>query len=144
MKIGIYPGSFNPFHIGHYNIYQKACKLFDKVYVCYAANPLKGDLPDIIVPSRVKDFIQCEGILFNAYKALAVKNKCTFTDIVCIRGIRNSKDYEYQSEQDYWLKDIDPTFSSVYIECDSEYRHISSTAIRTLENLAQPYKHLLP
>jgi len=38
-KIGVFAGSFNPFHKGHYNVLQKAEKLFDKVIIAFGKNP---------------------------------------------------------------------------------------------------------
>ena len=51
MRLGIYAGSFNPFHKGHYNILCKAEKIFDRVIIARGINPDKGpseyDLADI-------------------------------------------------------------------------------------------------
>src|SRR6476620_9039741 len=42
-KIGLFPGSFNPFHKGHYSVLQKAEKLFDKVIIAFGRNPEKDE-----------------------------------------------------------------------------------------------------
>ena len=43
LKIGLYPGTFNPFHVGHLNILLKAEKIFDKVIILRGNNPDKGN-----------------------------------------------------------------------------------------------------
>ena len=53
MKVGVYAGSFNPFHRGHYDILVKAEKIFDKVIVARGINPEKTNellpLPNTIM-----------------------------------------------------------------------------------------------
>jgi len=43
--IGVFCGSFNPFHKGHYNVLQKAEKIFDKVIIAFGKNPDKKTAP---------------------------------------------------------------------------------------------------
>jgi len=141
--IGIYPGSYNPFHKGHYNIYQKARKLIDKVFIVRAINPDKNN--EILNPQYPEHILQFdnEGILFNAYDHICRLNNCNYTDIICIRGFRNLDDIKYQQQQDYWLKSINKDFKSIYIECDEEFKHLSSSAIRQLNFLKQNTKQYL-
>src|SRR5688572_24427151 len=42
-KIGLFAGSFNPFHKGHFNVLQKAEKIFDKVIIAFGKNPEKQE-----------------------------------------------------------------------------------------------------
>ena len=42
-NIGLFAGSFNPFHKGHYNVLIKAEMIFDKVIIAFGANPEKND-----------------------------------------------------------------------------------------------------
>ena len=42
MSIGLYPGSFNPWHIGHQDVLDKACKVFDMVFVLVCESPEKS------------------------------------------------------------------------------------------------------
>jgi pantetheine-phosphate adenylyltransferase len=61
-KIGIYPGSFNPFHVGHMDVLEQAEKIFDKVIVAVGINPdkvapkaLHSFVPDALFPDEKND-----------------------------------------------------------------------------------------
>ncbi len=132
-------GSFNPFTIGHKNILEKAEKIFDDVFVLRGEN-----LSKIGVPKYESAYIDIEynGLLIDKIKQLKI-NSLETAEFIVIRGFRNLKDIEYQQEQDYWCKKLYPEFKSIYIECDEEFKHISSTAIRQLELYKQDIKHLI-
>lgn len=147
MKIGIYPGSFNPYHVGHHNIYLKSKQIFDKVIVARGINPEKNKSTHTFDSPLLKNVLQItyDGILTDCIKEIHKLNKGTtdLSKIFVIRGFRNLKDVEYQQEQDYWLKQGFPMFKSIYIECEEQYKHVSSSTIKELIRLKQPYKHLI-
>ena len=127
MKIGIYAGSFNPFHKGHYNILLKAEKIFDRVIIARGINPEKEassfTLPKIL---DEKNIINYEGLLTEYMKTLP------YDKITVIRGLRNTSDFQYELIQYRFLKDLMPDIQLINIFCDAEYEHISSSAIKTL------------
>lgn len=127
MKVAIYPGSFNPFHRGHYNILQKAEKIFDKVIIARGYNPEKKNeiiaLPNAIMDRTIMNYT---GLLTDFIKALPYDN------VTVIRGLRNSVDLQYEMNQYRYLQDLMPEIQMVSIFCDKEYEHISSSGIRTL------------
>ena len=140
-KIGIYPGSFNPFHIGHQNIYMRALELFDEVHIVQAYNAAKAPSDNIFNQLGHEDNVWVfDGAITDFPKHAELEGKI---EIFFIRGIRNADDYKYNSEQDYFLKTLDPEFRSVYLECYEGFKHVSSTAIRELKRLNKPYKHLI-
>lgn len=134
MTIGIYPGSFNPFHKGHYNILMKAEKIFDRVIVARGINPEKPK-SDWDIPRQVSDRVEVttyEGLLTDfvaeVMEPLNVNDKVTV-----IRGLRNSVDLQYEMNQYRYFQDLMPSLQMVSIFCDKEYEHISSSGIRLLK-----------
>lgn len=142
MKIGIYPGTFNPFHVGHNNIYEKAKKIFDKVFIARGINPSKTSILDNLPEFTLNT--EYDGLLTDCIKDIwnVNKSETKLSEIFVIRGFRNLDDIKYQQEQDYWLKRIDSNFQSIYIECDEEFKYISSSAIKNLNLFNQDTKYL--
>ena len=127
MKIGVYAGSFNPFHKGHYNILCKAEKIFDKVIIARGINPEKNNvlvpLPKILDDRPVLSY---NGLLTDFMTSLEEEN------VTLIRGLRNSVDLQFEMNQYRYFQDLMPNIQMVSIFCDKEFEHISSSGIRLL------------
>jgi pantetheine-phosphate adenylyltransferase len=127
MKVGVYAGSFNQFHRGHYDILVKAEKIFDKVIVARGYNPEKTNellpLPNAIMDRTVVNY---DGLLTDYLISLPYEN------VTLIRGLRNSDDLQYEMNQYRYLQDLMPEIQMVCIFCDKKYDYISSSGIRTL------------
>lgn len=129
--IGVYAGSFNPFHNGHRNILQKSEQLFDKVIVAVAKNPDKSDFKSLIGTQNklpYHEVVSVEGFLTDYLCDLS-----EYAEVVLIRGLRNGKDFDYELNQYRFLQDMYPSIKTVWIPCDREYDYISSSALRGLE-----------
>lgn len=136
-KIGFYVGSFNPFHVGHYNILKKAENIFDKVIIGRGVNPEKNNkivgLPYKIQNRQIEDY---DGLLTDFISNLKY-------DVTLIRGLRNSNDLQYELTQYRFLQDLYPNIKVVSLFCDKEFEHISSSSIRNLEKYDKHEKYLL-
>ncbi|TFF33753.1 adenylyltransferase/cytidyltransferase family protein [Mucilaginibacter psychrotolerans] len=137
-RIAVYPGSFNPFHKGHYNILQKAEQLFDKVIIARGLNPGKDaatySLPAVL---NFRQVSQYEGLLTDFTQSLGY-------DVAIIRGLRNGSDLQYELNQYRYLQELsDKNISVIAIFCDMEFEHISSTGIRQLEKYGKAGDYLL-
>lgn len=136
-KIGVYPGSFNPFHNGHYNILQKAERVFDKVIVARGVNPEKNEFAQDDEISPVLYYRQKENFTGLLTDYLSSKEK--EAEITLIRGLRNGDDLAYEMNQISFMKDMKPNLKVVFFHCDREFEHISSSAIRNLEKIGKGY-----
>lgn len=132
MKVGIYAGSFNPFHRGHLNILQKAENIFDKVIVVRGVNPLKNNTLVPLPPElNNREVIEHNGLITDLIKTLPYEN------ITLIRGLRNSIDLQHEINQYRYLQDLMSDIQVVSIFCDKEYEHISSSGIRVLKTFGE-------
>jgi pantetheine-phosphate adenylyltransferase len=136
-KIAVFAGSFNPFHKGHYNILQKAERIFDKVIIAFGKNPEKENrghkIPDSIRNRQLESY---DGLLTDFIGTLEY-------DVVVIRGLRNSTDFDYEQNQYRYIQELMPDIKIVNIFCDKEFEHISSSGIRTLEKYNKHQNYLL-
>lgn len=127
-NIGVYVGSFNPFHIGHMDILKKAELIFDKVIVVFAVNSEKPvgtirEVPDALINNQV-EFVSGSIVEWMESKSYPV---------TLIRGLRNSTDLIY--EQNY-LASLNmlakSPIKSVNIFADPSVQHISSSQIKQI------------
>ena len=136
-KIAVFPGSFNPFHKGHYNILLKAEKIFDKVIIAFGENPDKQPrtfpIPYTIQNRQIEH-----------YNTLLTDFIAQFPyDVTIIRGLRSSTDFHYEQNQYRYMQELYPKVKIVNIFCDRMYEHISSSGIRTLQKYHQHQPYLL-
>lgn len=136
-KIAVFAGSFNPFHKGHYNVLQKAERIFDKVIIAFGKNPEKENrhhkVPNSIKNRQLENY---EGLLTDFLASLG-------HEVTVIRGLRNSTDFDYEQNQYRYIQELMPEIRIVNIFCDKEFEHISSSGIRTLEKFNKHQKYLL-
>lgn len=138
-KIAVFPGSFNPFHKGHYNVLQKAEKIFDKVIIAFGSNPEKSGERRYQVPASVsnRQIEIYDGLLTDFVSSIGGE------EIIVIRGLRNSTDFQYEQNQYRYIQELMPHIRIVNIFCDKEFEHISSSGIRTLEKYNKHHNYLL-
>jgi len=136
-NIAVFAGSFNPFHKGHYNVLQKAEKLFDKVIVAFGRNLEKSErtwaIPKTIANRQLTEY---HGLLTDYIDSLGY-------DVTVVRGLRNSTDFQYEQNQYRYIQELKADIKIISIFCDKEFEHISSSGIRTLEQFKKHKQYLL-
>lgn len=148
MKKAVFPGSFDPFTVGHLDILKRAAKLFDHVTVCVIPNPVKhclfSESERVALIGRV---IESEGIdnaSVSGYNGLTVECARKFDAQFIVRGLRCAADYEYETNLEYFNRRLAPEVGTIYIACDAAHVHISSSAVRELMNYGADIGALVP
>lgn len=137
ISVGCYFGTFNPFHVGHYNILQKANKLFDKVVVVLGQNPDKTNtdtmnnrltnLKNTLKYYEVDDMGDGSQV---HYMTNMTKTEM-YSLVTAIKGLRNDRDLADGFEAEYWSKKLG-NYNVVYLSCDEQYKNVSSRGINML------------
>ena len=136
-KIAVYAGSFNPFHVGHYNILVKAERIFDKVIIARGINVEKNNpLADLPAEIQYRQTETYNGLLTDFILDLGY-------DVTLVRGIRDAMDFQNELKQYRYLQDMNSNIKMVSIFCDKGYEHISSSAVRNLGIYDKQDKYLL-
>jgi pantetheine-phosphate adenylyltransferase len=158
MNIGIYPGSFNPWHKGHADVLLKALKVFDKVMIIKMMNPDKGitelefrrelrDLATIVKSTISADLISrihvhgSSDTLVEVCKSRYYINGAKLPANAIIRGLRNGNDLQYEMNAQYWNEDLGVEIPFVSFITDRTLAHVSSSGIRTVEKLGLKHNY---
>lgn len=145
-KIGIFPGSFDPFTRGHQAIVEEALRLFDKVVIAIGYNTAKRGM--LAVEAR-KSLI--ERVYHNdprvevtTYTTLTGEEAQRVGATTMIRSVRNATDFEYERTLDRINREIYPDLRTIFIIAPAEVEHISSSLVRELHTFNHDTKSLLP
>jgi pantetheine-phosphate adenylyltransferase len=127
-SIGLYAGSFDPFHIGHLDILKKAEEIFDKVIIVRAENPEKPEHKYPMPRSVPNQIIEHKGLITDLFN----KDRAKYT---LIRGIRN--EYDIASEMNYmaWVHEINKDVPFVHIFCDQDNIKVSSSTLKSFTKI---------
>lgn len=144
-RVGIYPGSFNPWHKGHRDILDKALKVFDRIYIVLMQNEEKEtNLTDACLLAAKLSSIKNVELVQGKKSLCETIDKIMINDdgeylynkrYAVIRGLRNGNDLQYEMNNQYWNEDIGVGIPFVYFIANRELSHVSSSAIRSLNKL---------
>ncbi len=136
-KIGVYPGSFDPLHIGHLDIVRQAQKVFDEVVVVRAINPDKKvaqfPLPSNFLARMNVNVRTFDGLITDFIKDYEKDGE----DITLIRGLRSGADLGYEQNLVAFMRNMHPEIKVVFFLCDPRFQHISSSALRGIRKFSE-------
>ena len=133
-KIAVFPGSFDPFTIGHEAIVRRALSLFDEIIIAVGANALKKSFYSLSTrKSMINKVFQDEpGVRVDHYEGLTVdyciKNGAGYL----VRGLRTAADFEFERAIAQVNKVMAPGVESVFLLTVPEHSHINSTIVRDI------------
>ncbi len=145
MKRAIFPGTFDPFTIGHYSIVMRGLQLFDEVVIGIGVNQTKKTLFDL--EKRI-DIIQQAfknepGVTVQTYDSLTVDFASSVGAGYLLRGLRTVSDFEYEhtiANANRQLSGLE----TVILFTETEYSFISSTVVRDLIAYGRDITGFLP
>ena len=127
-------GSFDPPTLGHLDIIKRACAVFDSVTVCIFVNSAKKYAFDVDT-RKAMILAMCEGIdnVTVDHTEIAVPSYYDQNGFdVIVKGIRNSRDMEYETELLELYRSQNDKIETFFIPCNPQYRWVSSSAAKEI------------
>jgi len=147
MRIGIYPGSFDPLTNGHLDITERAKKICDKLIIAVAKNSAKHPL--FSVDERIgmlRECCKCENdqVEIASFEGLLV-DFCRQKGVsFIIRGLRAIVDFEYEYAIALLNKTLAPEIETMFLLSKSEYSFISSNMVKEVAAYGGDITSLVP
>lgn len=141
----LFPGSFNPFTIGHLDILVRGLNLFDRIVVGVGYNSQKEGEENIAgrVETIKKAVMNLPRVEVKPYHTLTVDFAAEIGASVILRGIRSVADFEYERNMAEANKKIGG-IETVILTADPQLAYISSSLVRELENFGYDIGKFLP
>jgi len=146
MRIGIYPGSFDPVTMGHLDIILRASKLVDKLIIGVLQNSSKSPL--FTTEERV-DFLKkvtkdIPNVIVEAYSGLLVDYADQKQAAVIVRGLRAITDFEYELQLAQTNHKLNSKVDTVFLTTSVEYAYLSSSTVREIASYGGKIEQFVP
>ena len=146
MKKAIYPGTFDPITLGHYDVIERISKLFDDVIVLVIDN--KNKVPLFLLEKRVKmiedSICNIKNVRVDTSDILTVQYAKENNIDIIVRSIRDAADFEYERQMAFNNKLLNKNIETVFIMPDSSYVSISSSFVRELLSYGRDISKFVP
>lgn len=146
-KIAIFPGSFDPYTMGHHDVVMRSLDLFDEVIIGIGYNSTKKNRYfdiDLMVEKIESVYTEIPGVKVIVYNeltsTLAKKHGAGFL----IRGLRNTTDFEYENTISQMNRYLNEDLETVFLITSPQYAAISSTVIREVHRYGGNVSEFLP
>lgn len=146
MRKAIYPGSFDPVTLGHWDIIQRAEKLVDHLVVAVLHNPAKQPafsvehrvdmLRGLVAPFPNVEILSFHGLLVDFAKAQGAQ--------CIVRGVRAFSDFEYEFQMALMNRKLAPDLETLFLMPKEKYSAVSSRLVREIGAFGGDLHELVP
>ncbi len=145
MRIAIFPGSFDPFTVGHASIVERGLPMFDRIVIGVGVNDSKRSLytPQERVAAINTLYEDDDRIKVVAYNDLTVDLVKREGAQFILRGLRSVKDFEYERDIAAMNKRLSGV-ETVMLFTEAHFSHISSSVVRELIAYGKDVSDFLP
>jgi len=139
MRIGLYPGTFDPVTNGHLDIIGRAVKLVDRLVIGVAINSGKG--PVFTLEERVEllrvETAKITGaeIIVQPFQSLLVQFAREVGAGIIVRGLRAVADFEYEFQMTAMNQQLDREIETVFLMADPHHQALASSLVKEIAKL---------
>ena len=148
-KIAVYPGTFDPLTLGHFDLLRRSASLFDKVIVVVAGVSLKAtgmfDLHARMAMIRESvDEAGMKNVEIDRLDCLLV-DYCRRNRIgVVVRGLRVYSDFEYEFQMALTNRKLDPEIETLFMMPNENYSYVTASTIREIARYGGDTRAFVP
>lgn len=151
MRIGLYPGTFDPLTLGHMDIINRASVLVDRLVIGVAINRDKGPL--FTLEERVAMIeAECEAlsvrtgteIVVHPFENLLIDCARDVGAAMIIRGLRAVADFEYEYQMVGMNRALDSSIETVFLMAEARYQAIASRLVKEIARLGGDVSKFVP
>ncbi len=142
MRVGLYPGTFDPVTHGHLDIIRRACSLVDRLVIGVAINRDKGPMFTLeervaMIEAETAGLAQAAGceIVAHPFENLLIDCARDVGASVIIRGLRAVADFEYEYQMVGMNRVLDNTIETVFLMAEAEHQAIASKLVKEISRL---------
>lgn len=145
-KIAIFPGSFDPFTLGHQSVVEDGLNLFDKIVIGVGINTSKSGLLPVnrrldLISDLYKDEPRVKAV---SYDGLTVDFAREVDAKYILRGLRNGVDFEFERNMMQVNQTLYPDLMTVVLFTPPQYVAISSSFVREIHQFGGDTSRFMP
>ena len=151
MRVGLYPGSFDPVTFGHMDIVRRAAQLVDRLVIAVGTHhdkhPLFSAEERVALAKTVLSPIAEErglGLNVTTYDSLTVDAARSADAAIVIRGLRDSGDFDYEMQMAGMNASLAPDIETVYLASSPGTRHIAASLVRQIAAMGGDVSTFVP
>ena len=151
MRIGLYPGTFDPVTNGHVDIMRRAASLVDRLVVGVAINRDKGPLfsldERVAMVEEAGSVISKEAgieITAHPFENLLIDCAKDVSANLIIRGLRAVSDFEYEFQMVGMNRKLDPSIETVFLMAEAEHQAVASKLVKEIARLGGDITGFVP
>ncbi len=142
MRIGLYPGTFDPVTLGHLDIIHRATALVDRLVIGVAINRDKGPLFDLeervaMIEAechKISAETGCE-IVAHPFENLLIDCARDVGASIILRGLRAVADFEYEFQMVGMNRRLDASIETVFLMAEAQHQAIASKLVKEIARL---------
>ena len=145
-SVALFPGSFDPFTNGHFDLTTRGAMLFDRVVVAVAHNPAKRSL---FTPEERVDMIRdsvkrLKNVTVMHFAGLVVDCARQVGAQTIIRGLRAVSDFEFEFQMALMNRRLARGIEVAFLMPSQQYTYLNSTLVKEILRLGGPIRGLVP
>jgi pantetheine-phosphate adenylyltransferase len=151
MRVGLYPGSFDPVTFGHMDIVRRAAHLVDQLVIAIGTHhdkhPLFSAQERVALAKKVLEPVAKEvglALEVTTYDSLTVDAARSAKAAVVIRGLRDAGDFDYEMQMAGMNAALAPEIETVFLASSPETRHIAASLVRQVAAMGGDISTFVP